>query len=117
MRKTILKIYSWIISAGILYCIFIKLTNFSFPCPFYKITGLRCAGCGATRMFLSLMRFDFKSAFFYNPVMLCIVFFWIVISIMLYTGKPKFVQNPRVLFTLLSITVASFIIFGFLRNF
>ena len=36
------------------------------PCLFNKITGLKCVGCGISRMLVALVRFDFASAFKYN---------------------------------------------------
>ncbi len=39
------------------------------PCVFLKITGLRCPGCGGTRMAASLVRGDIRTAFYYNPLL------------------------------------------------
>lgn len=35
---------------------------------FNTFTGLLCPGCGVSRMFLALLRFDFAEAFSWNPV-------------------------------------------------
>ena len=44
--------------------------NIGIPCLFYRLTGLKCPGCGNTRAALSLLRLDFSAAFFYNPMFL-----------------------------------------------
>ena len=31
------------------------------------LTGLKCPGCGITRLLVSVARFDFASAFLFNP--------------------------------------------------
>ncbi len=41
------------------------------PCPFYELTGLYCAGCGAGRAFLALFSGDLPLAFRQQPLMLC----------------------------------------------
>lgn len=38
------------------------------PCPFYRITGLQCPGCGNSRAALALMRLDFSAAFAFNAL-------------------------------------------------
>lgn len=53
-------------------CIFIYL--FDIPCP----------GCGMTRALLSLLKFDIKSAFLYNPA----IFFMPYIAYYIF-GNPK----------------------------
>lgn len=40
-----------------------------FPtCPLYYFTGLHCISCGATRATLALLRGDFITAVYYNPL-------------------------------------------------
>lgn len=37
-------------------------------CMIYNITGLECPTCGVTRAFSSIMHFQFKNAFNFNPI-------------------------------------------------
>ncbi|MCQ2516850.1 MAG: DUF2752 domain-containing protein [Saccharofermentans sp.] len=54
------------ICIGIAYFIIIQITGHGLPCTFLKLTGLPCPSCGITRMFISLSRLDFKSAYQFN---------------------------------------------------
>lgn len=39
----------------------------AIPCLFYSATGFLCPGCGVTRMCLSLLRLDVRTAWQLNP--------------------------------------------------
>nr|WP_276020532.1 DUF2752 domain-containing protein [Acetivibrio straminisolvens] len=39
-------------------------------CLFKNFFGLPCPGCGMTRAYLSLLKFDLASAFYYHPLFL-----------------------------------------------
>jgi hypothetical protein len=54
---------------GLAYLLLTLFTDFRIPCLFHELTGLKCPGCGITRMILSLVRLDFASAFRYNPLL------------------------------------------------
>ena len=41
---------------------------FGYICPSMVFIGLPCPGCGLTRAALSLMRFDFQKALYFNPM-------------------------------------------------
>ena len=56
-----------ILGIGLLYLIFVLCTGIRIPCLFYELSGLKCPGCGVTRMMVSLSRMDFVAAFQYNP--------------------------------------------------
>ena len=59
------------LAVGCAYALFVIKTGVGFPCPFHLLTGLNCPGCGATRMCLSLLKFDLASAFSANAGLLC----------------------------------------------
>lgn len=45
-----------------------------FPvCPFYKITGLKCAGCGGQRALHCLLNGEMRKAFSYNSYLFFII--------------------------------------------
>ncbi len=58
---------------GAAYAIFVITTNVSIPCVFRLITGLKCPGCGMTRMCIALLRLDFVTAFKANPAAFCLI--------------------------------------------
>ena len=66
----VVKRYAILLTTGILYFVFISLTDMGIPCVFRLVTGLQCPGCGISRMLAALIRLDFVSAFRYNPVIL-----------------------------------------------
>ncbi|MDR1725377.1 MAG: DUF2752 domain-containing protein [Bacteroidales bacterium] len=50
-------------------------------CLFRNIFGIKCFGCGITRAVLSVLHFDFKTAFDYNKLIVIVfpllLFVWI----------------------------------------
>ena len=66
LRKTVIK-YSVILGIAAAYLIFVLCTGLGIPCLFYEITGLKCPGCGISKMFISLIKLDVVSAFWHNP--------------------------------------------------
>ena len=57
---------------GMLGLILLRIYNpenensFFIPCFFYKITGIKCPGCGMTRSLHNLVNGDIKKAIWYN---------------------------------------------------
>lgn len=116
MRKQIIKIYAFSIGAGFLYYLWGTLTGLWIPCMTKLSTGFDCPGCGISRMFLSLLRFDFKAAFLFNPIMFIFFIVWNIVALLLFTDKVKFVKHPMFMQVMLYITLVSMIIFGIVRN-
>lgn len=44
------------------------MNYFNIPCVFLHFFGIYCPGCGMTRALLSVLRLDFLSALYYNPL-------------------------------------------------
>lgn len=65
---------SGIIAAAACFIIFTVL--FKTMCPLRLISGYPCPGCGMTRAFISLLKFDFTGAFSLNPS----VFLWVLLA-------------------------------------
>lgn len=116
IRTAIWKLYGGILLAGILYIIWIKSTGLMIPCFYLTTSGYLCPGCGTTRMLLSMMRFDFASAFAYNPVTFCLFFVWNGIALLCYWGKWKFIMKKGVLFGCFYASLSVMGVFWILRN-
>lgn len=90
--------------------------KFEYRCILKAVFGINCAGCGGTRMFLSLLKMDFYQAFRYNPLMF-ILFFCVLIyigyNIVLKIGKREYyVPSNRILYFLAFVIL----LFTFFRN-
>ena len=116
MKKAILKIYGALIIWGITYFIIIKTTGYMLPCYIHQTTGLLCPGCGITRMFLNLAKFNISDAFFSNPVIFVIFTIWITISVICFIGKPKILTKSKFLYSMFYVSIFTLFIFGILRN-
>lgn len=79
-----MKIKSWIELAIVVIGVYWVLNIFGIGCPIKYLTGVSCAGCGMTRAWLSVLRFDFSTAFYYHPLFLLPP---IVIVGILFKGK------------------------------
>lgn len=65
LTKPILEI----LLLGVVYIIFIKITNIMIPCPIKLVTGKYCPGCGISRMLLAMLRLDFETAYHANRLL------------------------------------------------
>lgn len=115
--KVIIEIFS-VLAIGVLYYAFIKIVGKAIPCIFNVITGWYCPGCGATRMCLALLRFDFKAAFHYNPVLLIILPFLLEIYI---SNRINYVKtgeniNSKLEDILLIVILIALLVFCVIRN-
>lgn len=45
----------------------------AIPCFFHKVTGLRCPGCGITRMLMALLEGDWRKAFYCNQALILLL--------------------------------------------
>lgn len=72
-RKKILRTGSILLGAGLLYAFVVQRIGFGIPCPFHALTGLRCPGCGVSRMCLALLRGDLGEAFVQNRCVLLLL--------------------------------------------
>lgn len=72
LYKTLKPIFLLLLIGGI-YLVLIYTTGFKIPCPIKFATGLDCPGCGVSRVILSYLKLDFKTAFYTNPVITVIL--------------------------------------------
>ena len=85
-------------------------------CPFKRFTGYPCPACGATRAYLSLLKLDFKSAFYYHPL------FPILLPMVIYIlfGKRplfKSEKNEKVITVIFTVIIAFVWIYRLLHKF
>lgn len=71
--------------------IFLFLVVFDVGCFFKFFTGIPCPSCGITRAYISLLRLDLKSAFYYHPLF---PVFLPAVLIMMFMKQPFF--NSRI---------------------
>lgn len=69
LRRLILRA-ALLLGGGLVYAAFCIETGWAVPCLFRRITGLRCPGCGVTRMCLALLRGDLAAAWAASPGLL-----------------------------------------------
>ncbi len=74
MRYNIIKIFIFI---GIL-SIFINFIFKKSICIFINLFGVPCFTCGITRAYLSLLKLDIKSAFYYHPLFFLVPFLFFI---------------------------------------
>ena len=102
-------------AAAALYAEWFIMTGIGLPCPIYRLTGLKCPGCGITHMLSALMRGRFHEAFVANPFLLATspLLFWLIFREM---KPPRTLRGNRVRRGLLCGYIAGLVIFGILRN-
>lgn len=78
-------------------------------CPIRNITGLPCPGCGMTRAFLAVARFDFARAFEFHPL------FWLIpLIFLIYLLRNKvplfmrLVKNKAVTWSLVGLFIITY---------
>lgn len=86
-------------------------------CPFNKLTGLLCPGCGITRCLFSIINLDFKKAFYYNQLVFVFLPFFIFIYLYntydyVFERKKPIKVPDKVGILLVVLTIA----FGIIRN-
>lgn len=108
----------FLVVSGVLYGLFVEKTHLGIPCLFHQITGLKCPGCGITRMAVALLHLDIEGAFEANPAILIlspvflVVFITYIISYV-KTGEWKMgrLQNGAVWFCIVVL-----LLYGIGRN-
>jgi len=88
-------------------------------CPFYRMTGLPCPGCGLTRAFICISHGDLAQSIHWHPIgwLVYAVFVWIWLNsgLILAFGRPIFPLTQRQKNALGTACLAVFLIAGFTR--
>ncbi len=114
----LLKKYAIVLGVAIAYLIFVLVTEWGIPCPFFTVTKLRCPACGISRMLLALLRLDFAEAFWHNPYLFVnapVILFCLGYSDLQYVRTGGRMQRGWVNAVLWS-EVGLALLFGVLRN-
>lgn len=107
-----------IITLGILlvmlYPLMMKVIG--YECFWRKHFGITCAGCGFTRMIMSLLRFDLYQAFRYNPLFFILVIITLayVIYVVICMVRKRFYYKPNYLFLVFLFIIL--LVYMLLRN-
>lgn len=101
---------------GIAYFFIYKALGFGIPCVFQEITGLKCPGCGVTKMCSYLLALDFYSAFWANPclfILLPVILYFLAKEIYCYIryGSTKFKKAENVVLVIVIIILLAFAVF------
>lgn len=103
-KKEFLNIVSAVAAVVFVYGMFGIL---GIGCPIKFVTGISCMGCGMTRAWLSVLRLDLKSAFYYHPA------FWLPppVLLLLYIKNKKNIKYYKFfMFTAITIFVIIYIV-------
>ena len=99
-------------------CIFNILGLFliGYECPWKRNFNIDCAGCGVTRMFISILHLEFYQAFRYNPLVFSLLMLSIIYLMYVFIfkkmGKNYFKIHSNSLWLLLILVI----IFTIIRN-
>lgn len=109
---------SFFASAGFVYTV-LYLLGIQIPCPFHRLTGLYCPGCGVSRMCISILRLDFLSALRYNSIVLFLlpVIFLLMVQLTVRyvkTGRKQLTKGQRIVVWSMAVIL---VLFGVIRNF
>ena len=120
IKQKNLCILGLLLLAVALYYFFLnpyQQTDFFMSCPFYKITGYQCPGCGSQRAFHEVLHFHFLEAFKQNALFVLGIPYVLLIFYANF-NKEKNQKLRQVLVgnkTLLILLIVA-ILFGVLRN-
>ena len=120
IKQKNLWILGLLLLAVALYYFFLnpyQQTDFFMSCPFYKITGYQCPGCGSQRAFHDILHFHFLGAFKQNALFVLGIPYVLLIFYANF-NKEKHQKLRQALVgnkTLLILLIVA-ILFGVLRN-
>lgn len=109
------KVFIFVFALGIIYSFIVRYTPFSIPCFFQMITGLKCPGCGITRLILYLMDFQFYDAYCANRFLFITSPILILIFILNFFCKEE-IRTMSFTKRITLFYACSLIVWGIIRN-
>lgn len=76
----------------ICYAVIVITTGKSIPCFIHLLTGLQCPGCGISRMLISMLYGDFRTAFSFHPFLFIA---WPVLLTLLLNADYRYIKQGR----------------------
>lgn len=121
MRKRFFRIAkptAIVMAIGFTYLLIHLLTGFSLVCPVWTVFHLYCPGCGVSRMFFHMARFEFYEAFSSNCVLFCLLPFGLFEAVFhayryIRYGNGRFFRAERII---LWVIIVLLLVFGVVRN-
>lgn len=104
--KTGKRLKNNITAAVAIVFLYVAFDVLGIGCPIKFLTGISCIGCGMTRAWLSVLRLDWKSAFYYHPA------FWLpplFLIFFLFKNKISIKIYKIFIFTAISLFVIIYI--------
>ena len=101
---------------GTVCLIWLRMGGPSIPCVFHELTGLKCPGCGVTRMILALSRLDLQAAMRANTFLTVTLPY--LASLLAYNAY-KWIRNEKTgakADAAAALYCAGLIMFGIFRN-
>ena len=110
-RKRRYQTGAGLLCAGLLYGYVLIPLGLRIPCPFYRLTGLRCPGCGVTDFCLALLHGRFAPTCNWGLALSAPVLVWLGVRLLQNgaCGKAEKAVSAGLLLYLL--------LWGILRNF
>ena len=107
-----------LLAAGLLYTGIVLKFQVGLCCPFERLTGFQCPGCGISGMFLNMLQGDFEGAFRCNPVTFCLMpVLLALVGYLMYRyvsfgdqKVPKWMNTARIAVAVL------YLVWGVIRN-
>lgn len=122
-KKTSIYIVISLFIIALIGIILVKVYNpeeksFFIPCMLYKLTGIKCPGCGMTRSVHYLVNGNIKQAIWYNLMLIPLI---VLVIYSLYRYILFLVKNEQIinklLENLLKVFLVIIVLFGVTRNF
>lgn len=76
-----LKKAGLVLTVGLAYYVFVRLTGWGIPCVFYLLTDRYCPGCGISRMCMALLELDLEGALRSNALVLVLLPFALALGL------------------------------------